>query len=435
MKTALGTICIALFLWETTTRNAFSQDFDQDGVPDAVENQLLSTLAPVVYADQSNDKPPLTLDYYVRHCRLYWYTAPFGMEVGNTGDTPETVDLMLGQIALHKSQSLNYHYALHFRVGNWNIGQDPNEPITWASLQAAQRGVYGRVDPIAPGRYRVQYFLVFGFNNTSAPDFCGDVEPGSHEGDWISVDFLVEATDLNHPRIYDAVYHNHGRQIFVESPSALTFEGSHPVVYLERGDQETWPRVLTAGFVNWDIQPCVSANKIFHAEVVLGFSFGGEEGTYPVVRPHLGQGPRFLVTTVKNVGNKAHYGSDVEARFFHEFAGWYGTEYERDCSSVPILETEPPSGPVFQDKIWDRAFDTTRAWQTWKGQPNVFVNFTHTGPESGSVAQPFSKLSEALPVVVPNGTININAGGSGEVLTIFEPCTLTAPSGMVTIGQ
>ena len=400
------------------------------------EDRILTTLAPVIYADQADDHPPLTLDYFARHVRLYWYNAPFGSEIGNTGDTPQNIDLILGQIALHRSQGLNYHYALHFVDSGYDVGTNTNEPVTWASQQDAQRGIYGRVASIGAGRYQVQYFLVFGYNNASAPDICGDVPPGSHEGDWIAVDYSVEASDVANPRIYKAIYHDHGRQIFIESPSALTFEGTHPQVFLERGVQDSWPYPGFVGFAGY-VPPCISVNKLFPPQSIAGINLpiASEAGYYPVVREHLGVGPRFLVTTVVNVGSKANPGSNSESHFFMRYDGWYGTEYERDCISFPILDTEPPRGPAFQDKIWDRNFVTSRAWPTWENQANVAVDFGYLGIKTGSTSQPFSKLSEALPIVSANGIIAIKSGQSSERLTIFEPCIITASGGSVTIGQ
>src|SRR6266849_6195684 len=97
--------------------NAQTQILDGTGVPLNVQNQLLSTLAPVIYHDQPDDKPPLPIDWYVRHCQLIWEDAPFGTNsnIGNTGDQPLTISYALGLINLQHSQGFNYHYKLHFR--------------------------------------------------------------------------------------------------------------------------------------------------------------------------------------------------------------------------------------------------------------------------------------------------------------------------------
>jgi hypothetical protein len=63
------------------------------------------------------------------------------------------------------------------------------------------------------------------------------------------------------------------------------------------------------------------------------------------------------------------------------------------------------------------------------------VNFGSNGVESGSSGQPFNKLSEALAVVASGGTITLAPGSSGERLTIFENCALTASGGTATVGQ
>jgi hypothetical protein len=408
----------------------------QAQVDPALRAQLLSTLSPVVYPAYGDDHPPLPIDWYVRHCRLLWFTPDyFGTELGNTGNTPMTIRLTLALVDAFNSKNLNYFFTLQFRDGNWRVGEDPADPMTWAIAQARGVGIYGSVRSAGTNRYNVQYYMVFGYNNPSAPDICGDVEPGSHEGDWIAISLWVEATDPARPRIYDAVYHNHGRAIFVESPAAIRFEGTHPTIFLERGVQETWPYAGDIGFTPGNVPPCVSTNSLWNGIYVpeVG-TFAGESGYYPVVREHVGQGPRYLVTSVVDVTTYVP-GSGSEAEFFHRFSGWWGSEIERDCLSFAIVDTTCPPSPRHQDKIWDNNFVRTRAWATYDNQPLVIVDPGRPGgPEDGSATNPFNRLDEALAVVAPGGTILLRPGSSNEKLTIFENCTLNAAGGPVTIG-
>jgi len=64
----------------------------------------------------------------------------------------------------------------------------------------------------------------------------------------------------------------------------------------------------------------------------------------------------------------------------------------------------------------------------------VHVDFAYSGEEAGTDNQPFNSVAEAAAFVMPGGTVIIEAGSSGETVTINTPVTLTANGGAVTIG-
>lgn len=193
-----------------------------------------------------------------------WYTSPTGVFVGSTGNSVLNIQSMLAVYDAIRQSGNNYHFRLQFMNPDHHTGDDPQDPMSWAIAQARGVGIYGRVEPIGTTLYAVQYYMAFGYNNTTAPPLCGDVEPGTHEGDWICADFTVDVADINAPRIVQAIYHNHGRQVFVESSGALRFEGTHPVMYLEQGCNEPWPFAGEEGFTGAGPPPCISTNKIWN---------------------------------------------------------------------------------------------------------------------------------------------------------------------------
>jgi len=427
MKTKVSLRACLVVLASTAVLTTFAQDSDSDGIPDSMEAQLLSGLAPVWHSPHPGHRAPLPLDWAVRRCRVHWHASDdkAAPRIGDTGNTPLTLPLVLDQMQTHRRSGLNYHYRLQFKESDFQHGGDPTDPIRW------DRGarVYGRVSPLAgpATHYLVQFFAYFGWNETDTPPGC---DAGNHEGDWQCIELHVEASDLSQPRIYYAVLHNHGRQIFVESPAAFRFQGTHPEVFLENETQELWPYIGEQGFLAGTVPPCVSVNRTFGDVENDATAFGG----YSVVRDHEGHGGAFLLPVV-NVGERGQpYPSD-EARFFQGFDGWYGSSWSDECWFWDIVDTSPPSGPAFQSKMWDRAYSHDRVWPSWENQANVFVNFGATREESGSSAQPFNKLSEALAVVAPGGTITLAPGSSGERPTIFENCIITASGGTATIGQ
>lgn len=255
---------IFLLVMASLSLSAQAQDNDEDGVTDQIESQLLNSLAPVWASLENGSRAPLPLDWAVRHCRLHWHQdrSKGAVRIGDTGNTPLTIPLAFDLISSHRRAGLNYHYRLDFKEGRFRDGDDPSDPMRWANVQAQGRGLYGRVAPLSgPAKhYLVQFFAFFGWNETDTPPGC---DAGNHEGDWVGIDLELEGSDLNNPRIYHAVLHNHGRQIFVESPSAFEFVGTRPVIYPERGTQELWPHRSPQGFLSGTVPPCVSVNRVF----------------------------------------------------------------------------------------------------------------------------------------------------------------------------
>jgi hypothetical protein len=64
-----------------------------------------------------------------------------------------------------------------------------------------------------------------------------------------------------------------------------------------------------------------------------------------------------------------------------------------------------------------------------------FVDFSNTGPESGTAPQPFNTLSEALSQATSGQTISMVGQASHETPTITQTVTLLSSSGTVTIGD
>ena len=57
-----------------------------------------------------------------------------------------------------------------------------------------------------------------------------------------------------------------------------------------------------------------------------------------------------------------------------------------------------------------------------------------SGPEYGTVADPFSTVVGALSAVEVDGTLRIQSGDDSTILTIDQDVTLTAEGGTVRLG-
>jgi hypothetical protein len=67
--------------------------------------------------------------------------------------------------------------------------------------------------------------------------------------------------------------------------------------------------------------------------------------------------------------------------------------------------------------------------------PPIWVDFNYTGPETGSEAQPFNTVLEAITALIPGGIIRMRAGSTSETLRLSKPSRLEAVGGPVRIGR
>lgn len=437
--TAVTISCAVAAAGAILVRPARGQDSDRDSVPDSIESQVLSALAPVWYSPEPSHTGPQSIEWMCRHGFVrYYLPGNSSQQRYPTGEPALTPDQFLSELT-----SLRASGAYDFQWGYYNADDDRYnnvswDPMGWAYCQSNDKGVYGRVhvSPDDPHLLSVQYYMHFGWNETDTPPGC---DAGNHEGDWVGVDFDVDATNLLRPRIVRAFYHNHGRQIFIESPEALNFSGSHPHVYLERGTQEAWPFAAEHGMSYWDqIPACISTNKRLMWDDCPMEMESGCNGGYTAVREHEGTGGGFFIAPL-NVGERCAPADNAEARFFFRFDGKYGSEFHSGCYWVDYLNASCPSGPPHAEngeKMWYRMFDRTRNWSpVYINQVVVHVSTTPGTRRSGFEGEPVSRLSSALPLAQPGGTIRMQSGSYTDVpMTIRQSVRIEAVGGPVTIA-
>lgn len=439
-------------------------DSDGDCVSDSDESFLLERFAPIWKADAPGARPPLPVEWWVRHCdlditnlllyssdgyngRSVYLEGP-GRAVCETNGIQLTVEF-LNSVFVPGSNftcaglgSTPPYYLLDARSDQFRSGNDPSDPITWGVLNAQGRGLYGRVtrwNGMNESQYLVQYFLFFGLNSTDVP--TGNL--GYHEGDWICVEFEVFWEGATSPRIERAVYNNHGRKIYIDSPAGLDFESGRPVVYMESNSQEAVPWPGNCGFDPQEPVPaCVGTNTVNGGFEVLGYRIGAECEDFQVVREHRGQGEWLTTTSVKNLGEREAPNSDAEATFIQTFAGRYGWYAEdRFCAFGSCtgrqISVASPTGPPFQSKMWDReGLNDSRnsMYPGCSGLPSAHASPQGSADPNGNPSRPFRGLPEALPVVAAGGQVVLAPGTYQGDITIRQPVTITASGGSATIG-
>lgn len=89
-------------------------------------------------------------------------------------------------------------------------------------------------------------------------------------------------------------------------------------------------------------------------------------------------------------------------------------------------------------RLWVRNFNPGDGSLTfeWLTASDTWVDFHYHGTESGSFAQPFNTLAEAVNAASRGGTVKFKqAGASAEILSISKPLYLQTLGGPVTIGR
>jgi len=115
---------------------------------------------------------------------------------------------------------------------------------------------------------------------------------------------------------------------------------------------------------------------------------------------------------------------------------WAGQEFELAFESLPgWLTPELTFTPMNDETI---VLTAHYVMSGGEGEPEpseeVWVDFSHVGPELGTEAAPFSTLAEGIHYVLPGGDVKIVSGESSETGVITKAMTLKAVGGPVRLG-
>lgn len=440
-------------------------DLDSDGIPDEFENELLQRFAPVIRPDQLQTTPmkfraiPVSASWFAREARLRYESHRgdlifWSWELDNPTAEQVLIYLYSGNhradadylyLSFEDNQEAKWGYATH------------GPGSTWDDAISRQEGVYGRVwQPWRnqyPNLYSVQYFVLLTWNEPG-DCFGGFSNEYRHDGDVVCVDFLIDATTWGNPTIINGVYHVHGKQVFV-TRDALNFENGHPLVFLERGVNESWPNAGSDGEAGWPRMDGFS---------ISGFVCGilDEECC---VRQHQGNGQPYRTANIPNIGEapwpagvlpedrQLYPMGSADSQLFLVYPGAWG------------YRGGPPRGPAYQSKIWRREFDGPwAAYGEFGGEdplrPNLepmslvrpsylvgtnsfFYDFlpvcdvrtSSTNPPLGLISKPHTNVVRGVQKVATYGVLRVGAGTYSETMTITKPIIIESAGGLVTIGQ
>jgi hypothetical protein len=202
---------------------------------------------------------------------------------------------------------------------------ETHDGLVW-NQQAIQsgRGIFGHARKLkGEHRYSVKYFIFLAWNETHFPG--GE---GNHEGDWGCIDLQVKETfnpgaEASFEVLY-AIYHHHGKQTITVDFDKT--EDGRPVVYLERGTNESHPKP-------------------------------GDDDYFDAVRPHDGRG---LAYDTRGFVRNLNTVKDVDCDLVRSYRGQWGEIDIDNAKSVPWIgqDVTNPPGPPWQEKMWLRSFSS-----------------------------------------------------------------------------
>lgn len=213
------------------TAAQIAADFDTDGVPDSVEETLLERFRPILALNAAGNRVPISVTRFRQGSeQIGSDTDPAGyLRIKDLNmETPESDAIWYGRVIQPRgSQYTDSHRYIVQYFSLYPVNTVTSSE-TWTTVVNALDGTIGPL---------------IGFHPKISVE-RGYVGPlGGHQGDVSCVDFLVELPsmqDLSSARIIHGVYHNHGRQFFMEG-AAVETEGTRPIVYSEVGTQELHP--------------------------------------------------------------------------------------------------------------------------------------------------------------------------------------------------
>jgi hypothetical protein len=271
MNYARSSVIIALAaLVATGPAFANVSDADENGIPDSVDETLISTYRPHFYYDSDEWQYwPCSFDWLVRHSELWFARGGSDLQTPMFYNEELSVNpsLILSpnlspfwRDFFELSCATNGYfdhvgYHLHLQSSAC-YGEGPMPVGTYAHVVQLSAPIvkpnYPNVPGVQAGDLLVQYWQVFGYND---PDALGVY--GKHEGDLVYMEVYLKRNALTNPspdQIRGIVHHHHGDgkcpptlipgyhdvgdygTIFVPLPP-----DGIPKCYLEDGTHEFWP--------------------------------------------------------------------------------------------------------------------------------------------------------------------------------------------------
>ncbi|MCA9840172.1 MAG: peptidoglycan-binding protein [Trueperaceae bacterium] len=223
----------------TTAPAGFSSsvDNDRDGIWDSYENYLLSTLAPRIWLNSNEVNYPATVSWYLSYSSMRF----------SHNNCPDHEVLALGRLTGtnldDQSHSINKSLCRHDYPVYSNSYVGGGESTFFLELQNSARGgssakgnwrVYGHVYKTSAGKYVIQWWQFYAFNDS--------VDPVNHEGDWEYSGLLVNAGSIE-----KVMFFRHGNLRTISPSEAEWVNGVHHVTYVAKGSHAQYKGASSSG--------------------------------------------------------------------------------------------------------------------------------------------------------------------------------------------
>jgi hypothetical protein len=304
-------------------------DGDGDRIVDSYEDHLLEKFAPRIWLRADEDALPVNAD---------WLLARSTLRFGHPRCSDDQV-LPFGAVTsanITQQWHRSKHDALH--IPPWDACEhfgdehhshgyqgDIKESFFLQFHDGDHRGstdrqdwvLYGHVSPASSGRYVVQYWQLYAYNNSLATI--------NHEGDWEHSAVIVDAAE--EPQ--QLVYFRHGHTRTVDADDAEWY-GNHHVTYSAKGSHSQYRGREADGGCDADSIPDDAQGLADHCSQGIAWnswqpSFGG----------------------VVNVGEKAH---PLNGANWLRYSGLWG---EVGLMADVVTYTSGPRGPAYQSAAWN----------------------------------------------------------------------------------
>jgi hypothetical protein len=231
---------------------AHAEDLDEDGLDDALEDQLLQLHAPFYRFHSGEDTAPAGVIWYIRRSELLYRWSFLEVSVASQDELIADPSVVLRKQAppdstIHSSY-VNTPAQTGFVIALVDEDRDGYGQPWEEVLAAGNIGLFGHVvlNPADQDEIIIQYWQFFAYSDDQGPAGGGD-----HQGDWVYLDLYVSRLDHSLKRV---VYHHHGdtncSRTICPDECALPADG-RPICFLEEGTHEWWPWASDGGECNW----------------------------------------------------------------------------------------------------------------------------------------------------------------------------------------
>ncbi len=202
----------AVMIFSSSQRVAAQDDFDNDGIPDSTENQLMLMYAPYLHFAAGERFFPTNVSYHIENSVLYQKSDDTDTLIDSSPTIARISLYIAGDYFLKNTLGTSQEIAEDYEQRKASIGYT----------------VYARVTSEA-GHIVVQYWLFYAFN------------PGSlnqHQGDWEMIEIILDSTETP---LY-AVYSQHFTGERASWNDVEKVDETHPRVYVALGSHANYFR-------------------------------------------------------------------------------------------------------------------------------------------------------------------------------------------------